>query len=663
MKNTFILLVLSICLQAHGQETKREFGKITQEEIKLRTYKKDFRAGGVVLFDIGETKFIDADNGYDIRFTRHKRVKIFKKTAFEHAEVSIPFYVDGYGKTEKVKSIEATTYNYEDGNLIQQQLDPTTVYEEKVNSRWRNKKFVFPNIQEGSIVEFKYVLETPFHFNLPDWTFQDKIPTIYSEYEVRMIPFYEYVFRVQGISKFDYKQSVVAKEKRKWGNISESNFGEKIGRGVEFQDYVHTYVLKDVPAFKDESFISSINDYIIKIDFQLSKFKSPTGTSRDIISTWSKLTKALVKNDKFGKYQKNCARIAKKILEKDLDISGLSTEEKSIKIIEYVKDNFNWDGTYSKYASMSAKAFITKKSGNTADINLFLLAMLKTAKIESHPVILSTRNHGKIDGSYPFDHFTNYVIVLVKTESPFFADGTEDLLPYNRLPTRCLNDKGLIVSEDVLDKWVRLENNIPSLEKNLIAIEIDPESLNASFNVSIQSTEYDAYSYRSTYKNDTTALHDFYSNKIGEIEAIKTLSYNEITRPYSISFEGTYETEKLGENVVINPFLNLAMSKNLLTQKERNYPVDFVYPSNELFEITLAIPNGFKITDIPESFTMDNDLAEVKINYSITENLLKVEGNYNFKKPIYVSDEYSKIKYYMVKIIEKFNEQLVLEKT
>lgn len=662
MKHTILTILLFACLQIHSQQLKKEFGQIDNDEIELRSYKKEPLAGAVILFDIGETKFIDTENGYDIQFTRHKRIKIFNKSAFENAEVSIPYYVDENGKAEEVKSIEATTYNYENEKLIKQRLDPSTIYDEKFDQKWRNKKFVFPNIQEGSILEFTYVLVSPFHFNLPAWEFQDKIPTIYSEYEVSMIPFYEYVYRTQGISEFDYTQSVIANEKRNWRGAT-NTYGQNLDRGTRFQDYVHTYVLKDVPAFKDESYISSVNDYIIKIDFQLAKFNSPNGASREIISTWTKLTEALIRSDNFGKYQNSCSSYAKKILKENLNISGLSEQEKSIKIIEYVKNNFNWNGDNSKYASMSSKEFITKKSGNSADINLFLIALLNTAKIDSHPVIVSTRNHGKINGNYPFDRYTNYVFAMVNTSSPFFSDGTENLLPYNRLPSRCLNEKGLIVSNDITDRWLKIENSIPSIEKNIISIEIDPELLDASFDVLVQSTEYDAYHYRRAFKNDTTLLNEFYSDKIGIINEVKTLKYNDVTSPYFINLKGIYETDKLGQNIVINPFLNLGMSKNELTQKERKYPVDFVYPSNEIFEITLIIPPGFKLNTLPESYHMDNELAEINLNYSFSENILSVEGNYNFKKSLYVSSEYSRIKSYFDIIIKKFNEKIVLEKT
>lgn len=661
MKNILLTLLLILSMQIFAQEEKREFGKIPQSEIELAFYAKDKEADAVVLFDIGESKFFDTDNGYDIRFTRHKRIKIFGKSALKYAEISIPFYVDGNGKTEVVKSIEAYTYNYVNGRLKKQQLNPSTIYEEQRSKNWKIKKFVFPNVQEGSIIEYKYVLETPFHFNLPDWYFQDKIPTIYSEYVVRMVPFYEYKFIVQGISKFDYQNSVVDDENRKWGNISKS-MGQNVGSGFEFQDYIHTYVLKDIPAFKDESYISSVNDYIIKMDFQLARFHSPRGGSLEIISTWPKLNKSLLKHEKFGKYKKSCLRYAKRILEDELNITELKKLAQSKKIIDYVKSNFTWNQYNSKYASQSAKEFIKKKTGNSADINLFLLAMFEAAEIESQAVILSTRNHGKIQLNYPFDHFTNYVIVLVNTGSSFLVDATESLLPFNRLPNRCFNGSGIIVSKDNEEKWVTLTNTILSFEKNTIAIEIDTNSCVAMVNVTIQCTEYDAYNYRNEYENDTSSIKEFFSDNIDNIQRIKTVNYKNVSKPYYIAFQGTDEIEKFGDNFVVNPFLSLALTKNNLTQKKRTYPVDLVYASNHVFDVSLTIPKGYQLARLPESYAMDNALAEIKVNYSLEETTLKITGNYLFKKPVYVAIEYARIKYYIDTIIKKFNEEIVLEK-
>ncbi|WP_027076658.1 DUF3857 domain-containing protein [Maribacter antarcticus] len=651
MKN---LLIISLLLSqlAYSQTKEIEFGKISQGEIEMKSYEKDKEAKAVILYDKGKSLFFDSDNGYDIRFTRHKRIKIFDKSESKYAEVSIPYYVDGYGKTEIVKSIEATTYNTIDGKLTQKRLDPSKVYEERVNERWYNKKFVFPDVQDGAILEYRYVLETPFHFNLPDWTFQDKIPTAYSEYQVSMIPFYEYVFLIQGISRFDYQNSVITRQKRTWG----------FSNPIKFQDYVHTYVLKDVSAFKDESYISSINDYIIKMDFQLSKFLSPTGGTSDIISTWPDLNESLLKHGKFGKYLKNSSKIAKKVLSEELNIGNENNRAKAKQIIEYVKSSFEWNGHFGKYASQSAKDFFNKKSGNDADINLFMISLLNEAGIKAEPLILSTRVHGKIPNNYPFDHFTNYIIALVNNDSPFLADGTEDLLSYNKLPIRCNNGKGLIVEKANTSRWISLDNTIFSIEKNTVRMRLDTISMNVIAQVSIQNTEYKSYSVRKRFGNDSLKIKKYYSDRIGDIRESKTVGYDRIELPYSMHFKTNYETEKLGDNVVIKPFLNLPLSTNNLTQKKRTYPVDFIYPWEDVFETTFEIPSNFSITDIPEGYKLANDLAEINLNYSLDNNILIVKGNYKFKKSTYVASEYSRIKYYLDQIVREFNKPIVLEK-
>ncbi len=658
-----IFLVISLLLSqfAYSQEKEVEFGKISMEEIEMKSYEKDQEAKAVVLYDKGKSIFFDTENGYDIRFTRHKRIKIFDKTESQYAEISIPFYVDGYGKTETVRSIEAITYNFKDGRLTQKKLDPSSVYEERINEHWHNKKFIFPDVQDGAILEYRYVLETPFHFNLPDWTFQDKIPTIYSEYQVSMIPFYEYVFLVQGISRFDYQNSVVAKQKRTWGSVAEV-YGQNVGSGVVFQDYVHSYVLKDVPAFKDESYISSINDYIIKMDFQLAKFYSPSGGTSDIISTWPALNETLLKHKKFGKYLKSCSKTTKKIISEKMNFSGMDNNQKAKEIIEYVKNSFEWNGYYGKYASQSAKDFFAKKSGNSADINLFMIALLNEAGINTEPLILSTRNNGKIHSEYPFDHFTNYVIALVNTDSTFLADGTEEFLSYNELPTRCNNGKGLVVEKEDTPRWISLQNNVLSIEKNTINMTIDTITKDVVAQVSIQYTEYESFATRKKFKNDSIKINEFYADKIGDIIRLKTTGYERKNLPYSMNFETKYETEKLGDNIVIRPFLNLPLSKNKLTQKKRTYPVDFIYPWESQFESTLEVPGDFSLTELPEGYKLENELAEINLDYSFDNNILIVKGNYKFKKSVYVANQYSRIKYYMDQIVKYFNQPVVLEK-
>ena len=54
-----------------------------------------------------------------------------------------------------------------------------------------------------------------------------------------------------------------------------------------------------------------------------------------------------------------------------------------------------------------------KRSGNTGDINLILLSLLKEAGVIAYPCLISTRNNGKINTAYPFLDQFNALYVYV----------------------------------------------------------------------------------------------------------------------------------------------------------------------------------------------------------------------------------------------------------
>lgn len=51
---------------------------------------------------------------------------------------------------------------------------------------------------------------------------------------------------------------------------------------------------------------------------------------------------------------------------------------------------------HSIYISNSLRQAWDKKTGNAADINMMLVLLLRELELDSDPVILSTRNFGKV---------------------------------------------------------------------------------------------------------------------------------------------------------------------------------------------------------------------------------------------------------------------------
>jgi hypothetical protein len=657
-----ITILLFFFPETYSQEFSRIFGEIGQAEISLSTYSRDPLAEAVILFDIGDARFVDVNEGYNIDFTRTKRIKILAREGVKYAEVSIPFYTDANGKKEVIKSIEAASYNYENGKMVKTLLDMNTVFDEKINNRWTAKKFVFPDVKQGTIVEFQYVLSTPFHFNLPDWEFQSRIPTVYSKYTVRMIPFYSYVFLLQGTSKFDYQSSTKDAVVRTFGQVSDV-YGQSVGNGVKFQDLVHVYSMINVPAFRDESYITSVEDNLIKIDFQLAKIISPYGGTTEIMSTWPKLIKDILQDEAFGKFLNVSGRLASKTLPADLSLTGKTDMEKCRALVNYVKSAYKWDEFHSVNCSKSARDFINQKSGNSAEINLFLIALLKEAGFDAYPVLISTRNHGRINTSYPFLNLFNSVIAIVFVEGrPLLCDATEYFTQFDRIPPDCINEQGLIVKSGSED-WVKLNMGYKSIDAKSAKIEINPENLKMKVEVTMQAVEYDSYYYRKNYENDTVKLKEFFSGSgLSAVNKIQAFNFENNQRPYIVSCEGEADIEKLDDKMIVSPFLKFYPTVNRLTGSDRTYPVDFTYSNTESFVSTIKIPEGYKVLSLPEAYSMDNELAKINVSYTVTDGLINMDCSYGFKKAVYPPTDYRNIKSYFDVIVRKFNERIVLVK-
>jgi hypothetical protein len=657
--NIYYLLLLTFCsFSLSAQQQTFEYGVVTEEERNMDVYEKDTEAEAVVLFDLGRTKFVKGERNYDIQFKYHTRLKIFNKAGLDRAEIEIPYYVDGYGRTEVIKNIEAVSYTLENGQWNRQVLNAKSIFKEQVSEHTYVKKFVIPNVQEGSIIEYRYMKVTPFIFRLPDWQFQDRIPVMYSEYEVAMIPFYEYIFLAQGIESFDYQNSRKGTERRTWGQVI-SDKGMHTGDGVIFQDVISTYALKDIPAFKDESYITSVSDHIIKLDFQLSKVSPPYGKVEEIMSTWYKLNTALLEHEDFGRYMKVSQRLAKKVLE-DIDLDGKSEAAQLKTLIDYTKSHFTWNDQRAKYANQTPKQFLATKSGNAAEINLFLIALLREAGFDVTPVVLSTRGHGQFRTTYPFNNMTDYVVAFIDWDVAFLADATDDHLPFDRIPLRCINGLGLLVNESEEGEWLRIAHDEPSTRKYTISTTIHPEDMEAKHVLSMQNTEYNSYVLRTSFEDDEEEIKEAFTENIDNITRVKTVNYDRPSAPYMLFFEGTSEVEHLGGHIVVKPFLNLGIAENKLKQEERSYPVDFTYPTATTFDIRVLIPEGYELDQLPQAVEHEDDLIQLVMNAKLDEHMVLIEAGYVFKQSVYEPANYKQLKKDIDEIVATFQKDIVL---
>lgn len=652
LKIAIVLLLNLNCSILYAQEFLHEMGKITKSDIDLKYYEKDKDAEAVVIYDIGESKFFTNDEGgLSIQFKRSTRIKIFTEAGFDEALVEIPIYVKG-SEHESVDKISAFTYNFEGGKLVTTELEKSEIFEEKLNELWNVKKFTLPNLKPGSIIEFEYTITSPFIFQLQDWEFQRSIPTIYSKYSVYITPFYQYEWIFQGATKFDEY------------NVGEAKGLPKYFAGIEYKDYISTFVMKDVPAFTDETFITSREDYIMKIDFQLTKVQRPDGSKSEIITTWEKMVDDLLKEERFGKYINSCEKNAKKIIEENNLIDATSQDKTFEKIVDYVKQNFSWNEISGIYAQKKAKEFFTEKTGSVGNINLFLVALLNEAGIEAKPIISSTRRNGKVRQNYPFYHYFNYVLVLAKIDnSLFLTDATEPLLWNKIIPQKCLNSIGLVIQKDKVD-WIDLKLTTNSKIHTFIKTDLSKNIEEGDVSIDISATMLDAMELKSEYKNDFQKLEKYLADDQLELTSdVTTQGFDDKNKTYTISYKAKKTTEFIDNKYFIDPFLKQTVSTNPFDKNSRTLPIDLTYKKSRTYISLTTLPEGYSMETLSEpEYNVDNELVTITYSAKQFGNIVNVTASYAFKKSIYDAEDYLKLKLYFYEIVRKFNQKIAIIK-
>ncbi|HEY6901445.1 MAG TPA: DUF3857 domain-containing protein, partial [Puia sp.] len=180
------LLLQSYCFAQ--DKSKGEPGKVTAKDFTLPTTSIiDSNTNAVILAEKGSVDFVGNNHSsLSYVFKKTVRIKILNAKAMDLATVSVVLYAPG-DVSEKLSDIAATTYNLENGQVIETRLDKQDIFSSPFEKEYVEKKFTLPGVKAGSIIEYTYTKTSPYNFNLPAWNFQsEQYPCLWSEYQVEI---------------------------------------------------------------------------------------------------------------------------------------------------------------------------------------------------------------------------------------------------------------------------------------------------------------------------------------------------------------------------------------------------------------------------------------------------------------------------------------------
>ena len=668
MKPLYLLLAFMACIflvpNADGQEKLPvRFGKVSPEDFNLSKYSFDTGSSAVVIADVGRTSFEGNTKGwFSLNFKHQIRIKILNKNGFDAANFSIPLYFDGDNE-EKLENLKAITYNLEDGKVVETKLENSAVFKDKLSKHKIIRKFTFPAVKEGSIIELSYTINSDFLTNLQPWSFQGGYPRLWSEYQVEMPSFFNYVHLSQGYHPYfaNERKSVF----RTFNVLVPGQLASERNENYTFSGDVQIirWIMKDVPALKEEMFTSTINNHISKVEFQLSAYREPL-RPRDIMGNWLTVTENLLKNESFA------STLAKNNnwLDDEMKVitAGATTPMQKAKLIyAYVRDHFTCTGQYGIYLSTPLKNTFKAKNGYVADINLLLIAMLMHEGIQADPVILSTRDHGIVHDFYPLMDRFNYVITAAQIEGrQYYLDASKPDLGFAKLESECYNGYARVIAAE--PKLINLAAD-SLLERKVTSVFIinDPKEGIAG-NIRSQLGYYESLSLRNKVKSEgkeayIRKLKAGFASEMNIREAAID-SLKKLEEPVAVHYDFNL---KLDEDIIyFNPLVVEAYKENFLKAAERKYPVEMPYAFDETFVLNMEIPKDYTLEEMPKSARVSFNEGEGMFEYIIgkSEDKIQLRSRVILKKAYFLPEEYEPLRSFIGYVVKKHSEQIVFKK-
>jgi transglutaminase-like putative cysteine protease len=662
------------------EEIVCKYGKISDEEVKMTSYAQDPTAEALVLYEKGYVYFkYNNDKGFQTKFEIHRRVKIFKKEALSMADIEQYLYQGRGGNKEEISDIQAFTYNWEGEKVEKTKMERSSIYTEEKDEHWTEVKFAIPNVREGSVFEYRYTVTSDYFFNLPSWHFQEGVPVLWSDYACELPEYFKYSEISQGYdpyyiyertehtSSFMFRYRTTPDINIRATNQDQTQFDQE---RIEYKSKYLRSVMKDVPAFRMDNYMSTRNDYVNKIELQLASVEMPNSAPKYYSNSWDVLAKELFQG-RYGDFLRKKGSLDDQV--NALTAGKTSPEDKTKAIFEFVRDNIQYNGEDGVNPIRSPKEVLAQKKGSSAEINLLLCAMLQQADIKAFPVLLSTRHHGKINPAYPSLSRLNYNLVWFEIEEGkgIMLDATSPLHGIGSIAAKTLNGQAMIlINDEGKNAWVNLQNNQRNGVNTSVNLQMNSEGeWSGKANFFIQGYEALDYREKKLLKKEESPESKADEKKSGTkkwLEKAVFENLNELGQSLkaSVEIKTTDHAQVNEDRIYLNPMLDFTIEENPFKAQNRKYPVDIGYLISHSFNANIEIPKGYVIEEMPKMARLSNPDGSIRFEYlvSTTGNKITLVSRLNFNRNFFMPEEYEALRGIFTQIIAKQSEQFVLKK-
>lgn len=449
-------------------------------------------------------------------------------------------------------------------------------------------------------------------------------------------------------------------------NFSGNVIDKKQTKDAKNKTTTFVYTMQNIPAyFKDENAPGRSYLYphilVIAKSYQSKGKETALFNSTADLYKWYKSLVDLMKDD--------TAVMAQKV--KDLTANAKTEEEKIKNIYYWVQDNIRYiafeDGIAGFKPDESNNVF-EKRYGDCKGMANLTKQMLKIAGFDARLTWIGTK-HISYDYTTPSLAVDNHMIcTLLHNGKKYFLDGTEKFNSFGEYAERIQNKEVMIENgEQFIIEKVPMTKSEANKEFYKATLSIENEKLKgiAERNYLGESRSQFLYiynSFQSDKKNEALEKYLSKNDKNIDIDKIKTTDLRNRDIPLHIDFdiEINNKVSSFDDDIYID--LEYLNDYKYFELKDRKTDYEFDYKKNYEATVSLKLPAGYKVSQIPENLLVKEKNYDIAVTFEQKPGEIIYKKSFIFNNGVIKSAEIEQWNTVVKKLSDVYNKQIILSK-
>ncbi len=648
-----IVLVVVTLASSYRLYAFDDWQPISPEELKM-TADPAHPADAIILYH-EET----ADD-----MTRHRyvymRVKVLTEKGKDRASVEIPFDATFAG----ISDIRARTIA-PDGTITPFTGKPFNSTIVKAHGvKYLAKTLALPNVQVGSIIEWKYTEYWEEYVIAPHWVLQDDLLTKRAKFT--FIPMFKAGHYVED-SRGDIKDRVYY---TLIGLPENTAIKTTANNKMELE-------LKDIPAFVEEDFAppSAVLKMRVNFYYGSDKMGKPQEFWKNEGKYWNKEVST------FAGHSSAVAAAASQATS-----PADTPDQKARKIYAFVQKIKNLNYTQANGAmeelltreskeKRTAESVLQKNEGYRDEISRLFWAMARAAGLQAYLMRVADRDEYFFQQNVPNpSQLTSEIAIVMVDGKEVFLDPGTPLCPYGHLAWQHTSTEGM---RQTAEGGTALVQTPPANYKDAISKRVGHLTLNedgsAKGKIGIAWAGEEALVHRlSGLKTDAAGRKKELEDELKSILPAGALvqldsaaGWDEAEKQLSANFsvEIPSYASSTGKRMLVPTNLFESRTGQPFAQGERKQPVYFNFPYYLIDEEQITFPSTYKMENLPNVAPIRTDYSLYKLEHSASGNTVNISRTFAMAAIAFHQNEYSDLRKFYGSVSSGDSQALVLTVT